>query len=85
MDDGIIVPLKSEAIMAARDRANVGTLVFSLFARVHPPSPGMVWGDEGLKGKGLLHLALAMWVDQNKTCLHLTTIHGQLFWLIPWS
>ena len=54
MDDGIIVPLNSEAIMAARDKANVGILVFSFFARASPPSPGMVWEEEGLKGKGLL-------------------------------
>jgi len=84
MDDGIIVPLKSEAIMAARDRASVGTLGFSFFARAPPPLPCMVWGEEGLKGKGLLPPVLARRVVQSKTCLHLTTIHGQLFWLAPW-
>lgn len=84
MDDGIIVPLNSQAMRAARDRAKVGSLVFSFFARASPPSPGMVWGECRLKGKGLLHPVLEGWVIRSKTCLHLATIHVQLFWLVPW-
>lgn len=54
MNDGIVIPLNSQAIKAAVARNSFKVLGLCSFmrARVSPPSPCMVWGEYGLRGKG---------------------------------